>query len=289
MGLVEGETAGDPSSNRQWVRSTLRSLSERLRGRASPPTVARLLRAQGVSPRVNVKRFTGPPHPDRDKQFTYIAQQRAAFDNSGFPCISVDTKKKELIGNFKNPGCRWCKQADEVNAHDFPQQAQYRTVPYGLYDPRANHGYVTVGISGDTPQFAVDAARRWWRDVGCRQYPRAKEVLILADAGGSNGCRPRMWKYQLQQWANESGLTVTVSHFPQGASKWNPVEHRLFSQISRTWAGYPLRTLKLMLGMIRRTKTRTGLKVTAVLNRKKYETGTKGHQPTDEGSQPRTP
>lgn len=272
---MEGETAGDPCSNRQWVRSTLRSLSARLDRRVSPPTVARLLRKQGLSPRVNVKRFTGPPHPDRDRQFGHIAEQRAAFTAAGAPVISVDTKKKELIGNFKNPGRRWCRQADAVNAHDFPQDAECRAVPYGIYDVRHNQGHVGVGTSADTPPFAVETIRNWWNCTGRHRYPGARHLLILADGGGSNGCRPRLWKLELQRWADESGLEITVCHYPQGTSKWNPIEHRLFSQISRTWAGYPLRNVGLMLGFIRGTVTQTGLKVAAVWNRKKYPTAIK--------------
>ena len=187
--------------------------------------------------RVNVKRFTGPPHPDRDKQFRYLRREREAFQRAGDPILSVDTKKKELVGEFKNNGRTWRRTAREVNAHDFPQDAQFRAAPYGIYDPTCNCGHVRVGRGGDTPQFAVDAIRHWWRRRGRRQYPGARRLMIEADSGGSNGCRPRLWKYALQRWADEDGLAITVAHYPTDASKWNPVEHRLFGPISQHQLG----------------------------------------------------
>ena len=185
----------------------------------------------------------------------------------------MDSKKKELIGNFRNPGARWCQAPDEVNVYDFPSQAQYRATPYGIYDIASNQGHVCVGISSDTPQFAVDAIRGWYRSKGMARYGESTEQLMIeADAGGSNGCRPRLWKYALQLWADREGLEITVCHYPSGASKWNPIEHRLFSFISENWAGYPLRNLDIMLALIRGTQTRQGLRVGAVRNLKTYPT-----------------
>lgn len=232
--------------------------------------MGRLLHKLGFSLRVNRKRFTGPPHPDRDRQFRYIQQQKKEFERSGDPRISVDTKKKELIGNFKNAGRRWCREADQVNAHDFRQDATCRAVPYAIYDEQHNEGHVRVGISGDTSAFAVAAIRGWWKTQGRRRFPKAKRLLITADAGGSNGCRARLWKRELQCWADEDGLEITVCHYPTGASKWNAVEHRLLNHISATWAGHPLRSLEAMLTFLRATRTETGLRVTATLDQKPY-------------------
>jgi hypothetical protein len=241
----------------------------------SPPTVGRLLTALGYALHVNAKkREARADHADRDTQFAYIAAQRQAFQAAGLPIISVDTKKKELIGNFKNAGQAWSLEAEAVNSHDFPQEADGRAVPYGIYDLTHNHGTVYVGASGDTPRFAVDAIARWWEERGRTAFPQAQQLLILADAGGSNGCRPRLWKQQLQaQLSDRLGLTVTVCHYPPGCSKWNPIEHRLFSQISRNWAGQPLRTWDRLLGYIRGTTTTTGLAVDAFCLAGSYETG----------------
>jgi hypothetical protein len=276
--LVEPETAGEPTSEQKWVRSSLRQLSARLAGlghRASPPTVGRLLKGLEYALHVNAKqREAGASHPDRDQQFTYIAEQRQAFAAAGQPIISVDTKKKELIGNFKNAGQAWSRQAEAVNVHDFRQDSLGRAVPYGIYDLTRNRGTVCVGQSGDTPRFAVGAIARWWQEEGQAAFPSAAELLVLADAGGSNGCGPRCWKHQLQeQVADRFGLTVTVCHYPTGCSKWNPVEHRLFSQLSRNWAGQPLRTWETLLGYLRGTTTTTGLEVRAYLDAGRYPTG----------------
>jgi hypothetical protein len=268
--LVEPETGGDPATGRRFVRLSLRELSRRMH--LAQGTVSRLLGKLGFSLRVNVKRFTGPPHPDRDRQFRYLRRQRRAFQRAGDPVISVDTKKKELIGEFKNPGRTWRRTPQEVNAHDFPQDAECRAAPYGLYDVTHNRGHLHVGTSSDTPQFAVDAIRQWWHQKGCRKYPRAQRLLIEADAGGSNGCRPRLWKHALQQWADTDGLTITVAHYPTGASKWNSVEHRLFGPISINWAGEPLSSLAKTLALIRGTRTQTGLTVTASCTHKHYPT-----------------
>lgn len=221
-------------SEQKWVRSSLRHLSKRLADlghRVSPPTVGKLLRQLGYSLRVNVKKHEGSSaHPDRNAQFEHIQAQKEQFQAVNCPIISVDTKKKELIGNFKNAGRAWKERPEAVNAHDFPQDAIGKAVPYGIYDVLRNCGTVYVGSSADTPAFAVAALARWWEDEGQVAYPEAKQILILADSGGSNGCRPRMWKQQLQEhFSDRYGLAVVVSHYPAGCSRWNPIEHRLFS------------------------------------------------------------
>jgi hypothetical protein len=276
--LVEPETAGEPTSEQKWVRSSLRQLSARLSEQghaASPPTVGRLLRGLDYALHVNAKqREARAAHPERDAQFTYLAQQRQEFAAAGQPIISVDTKKKELIGNFKNAGQAWSREAATVNVHDFRQDALGRAVPYGLYDVTRNCGTVCVGQSGDTPRFAVAVIARWWTEEGRAAYPGAAHLLILADAGGSNGCQPRRWKQQLQEQVSDRfGLTVTVCHYPTGCSKWNPIEHRLFSQISINWAGQPLRTWETLLAYVRGTTTSTGLTVRAYLTDQVYDTG----------------
>ena len=256
-------------SGQKWVRSSLRSLSERLRAaghRASPPTVGRLLKGLDYALHVNAKQVEArAKHPDRNAQFGYIDQQRQGFAARGAPIISVDTKKKELIGAFKNNGRAWSTAAEAVNVHDFPSDALGRAVPYGVYDLRHNRGTVYVGSSGDTAAFAVTAIASWWQTEGRARFPGAEELLILADGGGSNDCRHRLWKQQLQEHlADGLGLTVTVCHYPTGCSKWNPIEHRLFGPISLNWAGKPLRTVDTLLAYIRGTRTTTGLEVQAM-------------------------
>ncbi|MHB8626409.1 MAG: ISAzo13 family transposase [Aggregatilineales bacterium] len=273
---MDSETAGDPMSERKWRRSSLRALSQALGGKISQTTVGRVLKDMDYSLKANVKRLTGAPHPDRETQFAYIEQQKAAFRAAGLPIISVDTKKKELIGAFKNPGQRWCQTAEAVNAHDFEQEALGKAVPYGVYDLTNNRGYMYVGKTADTPQFAVEQIAAWWQTFGCVDFPTAKRLLILCDAGGSNGYRPRLWKQQLQELlADRLGLAVTVCHYPTGASKWNPVEHRLFGPISVNWAAQPLISFDKMLALIRGTVTETGLSVQAFLVDKVYATGLK--------------
>lgn len=237
-------------------------------------TIRRLLKKEAIRPKSNVKRLHPQPHADRDRQFRYLLNQREAFLKAGWPCISVDTKKKELIGLFYNQGTQWTKQSQPVNTHDFPSYADGRAVPYGIYDLAQNSGYVAVGKAADTPEFAVDALVWWWHHFGIVGYPNAPELLLLADAGGSNGCRPRCWKAQLQvKIADAFGIAVTVCHYPTGASKWNPIEHRLFSQISRTWAGTPLTSYEILLDGLCQTKTTTGLRVQATIFDKVYEKG----------------
>lgn len=276
--MVSDDIAGEPQTGQRWIRQSLRKIqqafSEQESVQLSCGTIKRLLAKKGIRPKSNVKRLHPKPHPDRDKQFLYLSSQKRAFQKAGWPCISVDTKKKELIGLFYNRGKQWCQKAQEVNTHDFPSYATGKAVPYGIYDQRHNLGYVAVGQSADTPEFAVDAIVWWWKKFGHHLYPDAPELLIQADAGGSNGYRPRRWKEQLQvKIADAFGLAVTVCHYPTGASKWNPIEHRLFSQVSHTWAGTPLTSLDVMLEGLRSTKTSTGLKVQATLFDTIYEKG----------------
>ena len=276
--MVEPETAGDPMTKRKWVRRSLRTLATEMTSAghaASAPTVARLLRKMDYSPRVNAKeKERSSQHPERNQQFEYLAEQTARFRSAGSPIISVDTKKKELIGDFRQAGQSWVQKPIEVNVHDFPSDAVGRAVPSGIYDVARNEGAVFVGRSADTPEFAVSAIARWWEQMGKQAYPGARELLIVADSGGSNGCRSGVWKEQLQQQlCDGQGLTVMVSHYPRGCSKWNPVEHRLCSQISVNWAGQPLRSFKLMLGYIRGTQTATGLKVRAQMLEGVFATG----------------
>jgi hypothetical protein len=263
-----------------WVRSSLRSLRDRLEAVGHPvsaPTVGRLLKDLGYALRVNAKKVEASSgHPNRDQQFDYIAVQRATFTMAGLPILSVDTKKKELIGDFKNAGRAWVRDPTAVNVHDYPHDALGRAVPYGVYDVTTNRGLVCVGTSGDTPAFAVDTISAWWQSDGHVAYPTADHLLLLADAGGSNGFQIRAWKERLQvRVCDRFGLTVTVCHYPTGCSKWNPIEHRLFSQISRNWAGVPLRTWATVLAFIRGTTTCSGLTVQAVLQPGDYPTGQK--------------
>jgi hypothetical protein len=275
--LIREQTAGNPMNHHRWLRHSLAYLTQQLRRRGfavSQTTVRQLLRERGYTLKTNRKRFTGPPHPDRDRQFQYLAQQRQQFATAGWPVISVDAKKKELLGNFQNAGRLWRPEAEEVNAHDFRKDAVGRAAPYGIYDLRHDRGYVYVGLAAETAEFAVDAIRRWWCGRGKGLYPGAAQLLILCDAGGSNSCSRRLWKLQIQEkLADGEGLTVTVCHYPTGASKWNPVEHRLFSYVSLNWAGIPLRSLRVLLACLRGTRTETGLRVEAFVLRKKYRDG----------------
>lgn len=269
MQLVDPELAGDPNSDLLWVKRSLRKLQRAMKAaglRLSPNTIERILLQYNIRPKANVKHLMPRPHPDRDRQFRHIESVRGRFERAGWPVLSVDTKKKELVGLFKNPGQVWTERAIDVNIYDFPNDAAAKVVPYGVYDVQANRGAVYLGLSGDTPDFAVDAIARFWRQQGRQRYPHACRLLILADGGGSNGYRPRRWKTQLQQKLVDAfDLTVTVCHYPPGAAKWNPVEHSLFSQIQKTWAGLPLVSLAVILSAIRSTTTSTGLRVTAAL------------------------
>ncbi len=275
--LVAPHTAGDPMTHAKWLNCRLTDIRQELTRRGHPiskPVISRLLGAQGYSLRANSKQEAGKQHPERDAQFQYIRTQRAVHLERGQPVISVDTKKKELIGNFKNSGQVWCQEAEIVDAHDFPHDALGRAVPYGIYDLGRNCGTVYVGQSADTPTFAVDSIAHWCATELRERFPNADCLLIEADSGGSNSARSRVWKEQLQeQIADRLGLTITVCHYPTGTSKWNPVEHRLFSEVSKTWAGCPLRSFEVAVDYINDTRTATGLQVQAHLVSTIYETG----------------
>jgi Rhodopirellula transposase DDE domain len=275
---LDNQTAGDPMSGRKWLRHDLRQLSDDLQERGvtiSHVTVRRLLQEHQYSLKTNRKERS-ESSPERDRQFRYIERVKQLFIRAGHPVISVDSKKKEVIGDFKNPGRLWQREPEEVNVHDFPSQGVVRATPYGIYDVVHNLGYVYVGISADTPQFAVDAICSWWKRKDRPHYAHENKLLILCDAGGSNGYRIRNWKKQLQDsLVDPFKLEVMVCHYPTGASKWNPIEHRLFSFISLNWAGVPLRSLNIMLNLIRGTTTEAGLKVQASVIRRIYPTKVK--------------
>lgn len=277
-GLLGDEVAGDPMSDKQWVRRSSRQLSMELKEKGyqvSHRVVCDLLKSMGFSMRVNVKKRATTAHaPSRDAQFEYIAARRKAFLSAMLPVISIDTKKKELIGNFMAKGRSWCKTSIEVNDYCYASMAECVAVPYGVYDLTKNLGYVYVGKFVDTPEFAASAVGKWWTDWGRPGYPGKSELLILADGGGSNGCRSRAWKKQVQtRLCDELGLTVTVCHYPPNCSKYNPIERRLFSQISANWAGKPLLNLEVMLAYIRGTRTKTGLTVEASLWEGEFKKG----------------
>ena len=282
--IMKHNTAGDPVNGCLWSRKSTYKIAAELRLlqiKVSASTVRRLLKANGYSLRKNRKNLetpTGKP-PDREsrnRQFLYIAQQRRRCEAKDIPVISLDTKNRELIGQFYQDGLSWGDESTAVYDHDFPSVAKGRGIPHGIYDTLRNEGFISVGTSKDTSQFAVDHLRAWWTQHGHDAYPDAQEVLLLADCGGSNGYRTRLWKHQLQErFCNPFGLTVRVCHYPPGASKWNPIEHRLFGFISRNWAAQPLDTYQTMLNFIRGTSTQTGLRVHASLNRKKYQRGIK--------------
>jgi hypothetical protein len=278
--LIDPETRGDPESPLRWICKSTRTLAAQLTRRKHPVShmkVAQLLREQGYSLQGNRKTEEGGDHPDRDAQFRHINSQVKRALAKGTPVISVDTKKKELMGNYENGGRQWlpAKQPVKVNGHDFPQPDIPRAYPYGVYDVERNRGFVNVGTNHDTGAFAVASIRGWWRAEGRRLYPKTRDLLITADAGGSNGWRLRLWKLELQKLADETGLAMTVCHFPPGTSKWNKIEHRLFSFISSNWRGEPLRDYETIVRLIARTTTAKGLKVTCRLDRRKYPTGRK--------------
>ncbi|MGB5196111.1 MAG: ISAzo13 family transposase [Candidatus Deferrimicrobium sp.] len=278
--LVEPATRGDPESPLRWTCKSLRVLANQLQamGHAvSYPTVGALLRQAGYSLQANQKAKEGAQHPDRNAQFEYIYREIRRQQSAGQPVISVDTKKKELIGDFKNPGREWRPQGtpQRVRVHDFLIPAKGKAIPYGVYDLTRNAGWVSIGIDHDTAAFAVNSIRRWWRTMGRRAYPQARVLLITADSGGSNGARTRLWKWELQRLAMESGLSISVCHLPPGTSKWNKIEHRLFSFISRNWRGRPLVSLATIVNLIAATRTRAGLRVRCELDPGRYPQGEK--------------
>lgn len=274
-GLLADATAGDPLSSIKWTHRSLHTLRKGLRRlgfNLSEKTIARLLRQQGFSLRTNRKRLARTQDPQRNRQFRYLSQLRHLYMSRGWPVISVDTKKKELVGNFKNPGRSYRREPRDVWDHDYPSWAQGRAVPYGVYDYAHNDGYVVVGTSHETPAFAGAAIRRWWLDVGRKRYPQAKRLLIQADAGGANHYRKWEWKLALQQLADEFRLIITVTHYPTGASKWNPIDHRMFSLISGNWAGEPLISYPVILKLIRSTRSSQGFHCRARLDSTDYPT-----------------
>jgi hypothetical protein len=277
--LMNHDVAGDSITGIKWTRRTTAKIASELQTldiQVGARTVARLLKDLRYSLRVNQKRVARGSGPDRNEQFEHISQMRTKFAERDLPIVSIDTKKKETVGNFKNNGSVWRMTPELVLDHDFPSYATGKATPYGIYDVRANRGAVFVGMSKDTPDFAVDNLARWWKTEGCKRYPDAAELLVLADGGGSNGPRCRAFKYGLQtRLCDEFGITVTVCHYPTGASKWNPIEHRLFSEISKIWAGCPLRDCATILNYINTTRTKTGLVVTAKLIEQEYPGGVK--------------
>jgi len=271
--LLQDATAGDPISGLKWTHRSLRKIQKALRRRGvrlSPPTIARLLRRRHFSLRTNRKRVAGIRDLDRDRQFRYLTRRRRLYITLGLPVISVDTMKKEWVGNFKNPGRTWRRQDREVLDHDYPSWALGRAIPVGVYDVAHNDGFVLVGTSHDTPAFTVAAIRHWWLEVGRRRYPQAKRLLIQVDSGGPTDHRKWGWKVALQGLADEFALVITVTHYPPGASKWNPIEHRLFGPINDNWAGEPLVSYETILKYIRTTRTETGLRCRARLDTKEY-------------------
>jgi len=278
LALVEPDVRGDPMSPLRWTVKSTRTLAQELTRaghRVSADTVADLLREEGFSLQANVKTTEGSQHPDRDAQFRYLNEQARAHRDAGQPVISVDTKKKELVGEFKNNGRQWRPTGEPVpvNVHDFADTQLGKAVPYGIYDLAADTGWVNVGTDHDTAAFAVESIRRWWHGQGQAAYPQAARLLITADAGGSNGYRTRAWKLELARLAAETGLTITVCHLPPGTSKWNKIEHRLFSHITMNWRGRPLTSHEVIVQSIAATTTRTGLRVSAALDTNIYPTG----------------
>jgi hypothetical protein len=275
---MKDATAGDPISGVNWSHKSLRKVLRVVRRRCcriSAPTVSRLLKKAGYSLRVNAKRLVRRKVAARDLQFTYLVRQRHLFLSRGWPVISADSKKRELVGLFKNAGRTWRQLPLAVNMYDFPADAMGVAVLYGVYDVGRNEGYMSVGVSHDTPEFAVATIRTWWFQMGRRAYPGQRHLLIEVDCGGSNGYRERLWKVRLQELADETGLIITVTHYPTGASKWNPIEHRMFSAISANWAGQPLDSYETILKYIRTTRTTTGFRCRAHLDTTSYRTGIK--------------
>ena len=276
--LVEASTRGDPQSPLRWTCKSTRNLAaelSRLGHRVSHVTVAALLHDLDYSLQANRKTREGEDHPDRDAQFEHISRQVRAFQRQGQPVVSIDTKKKELVGDFKNPGREWRRrgQPEEVRAKDFPDKELGKVIPGGVYDLTHNEGWVSVGIDHNTADFAAETVRRWWREMGRPLHRRAKKLLLTADAGGSNGYRSRLWKVALQDLADDLGLHVYVCHFPPGTSKWNKIEHRMFCHITRNWRGKPLVSQAVVVSLIGNTKTRQGLQIHAELDTSSYPTG----------------
>jgi transposase len=278
--LVEPDTRGDPTSPLRWTSKSLTALAKALKEKGfsiSPNSVGTMLKNAGYSLQSTRKRMEGKQHPDRDAQFRYLGEQAQARLGRNQPVISVDTKAKELVGNFKAKGKEWQPGGEpvEVNAYDFPSLGEGKAVPYGVYDVAGNEGWVSVGTNADTSEFAVQSVRTWWDRMGKARYPDAEELLITADCGGSNGYRTRLWKRELQGLADEIGLSITVLHYPPGTSKWNRIEHRMFNHITMNWRGRPLLTFETVVECIANTRTSMGLEINAALDERTYEKGIK--------------
>ncbi len=274
--IVDSSTRGDPMSPLRWICKSTRSIAEELNRQGftvSHTKVAELLREKGYSLQANRKTVEGKQHPDRNSQFEHISKRVAAYLRSSQPAISIDTKKKETLGNMKNPGKTYRRKGDpiRVKTHDFPDAELGKAVPFGVYDLANNEAGVTVGVSHDTAEFAVAAIRQWWTKLGCKRFPSAKRILITADSGGSNSPRTRLWRWELQRFANETGLKIELCHFPPGTSKWNKIEHRLFCHITRNWRGVPLESLEIVVNLIGSTRTKEGLEVHAWLDEGEYQ------------------
>ena len=279
--LISADTRGDPENPMKWTCKSVRNLSEELSKKGfkiSHQSVANILHELDYSLQANRKTSEGKKeHPDRDQQFEYINKKAKGFLKKALPVISVDTKKKELVGNYKNGGREWRKRKKPIKVlmHDFPDPKVSKAIPYGVYDIGDNKGWVNVGISADTSEFAVESIRQWWKRMGKRRYAETKEILICADSGGSNGYRLHLWKYELQKFCDQEDLQITVCHFPPGTSKWNKIEHRLFSYISMNWRGRPLTDYRTIVSLIASTKTKSGLSIKVRLDKRKYKKGRK--------------
>ena len=278
--ILEENTAGDPMSKLKWTNKSTYTISDELKNKnknASEVTVGRIIKQLGYSLQLNVKSKESGSSEERDSQFRYINEQVKIFAEKNIPVISVDAKKKELVGDFKNNGRKWMKKgkAEIVNVYDFWFLAKGKAIPYGIYDICMNNGFVNVGIDHNTSEFAVESIKQWWNKIGKKNYPNTKELLICADGGGSNASRSRLWKFYLQKFANKTGLKITVCHFPPGTSKWNKIEHKMFSFISMNWKGQPLRNYEMIINLIEGTKTKKGLKIKAKIDKRIYELGKK--------------
>lgn len=278
--ILDETTAGDPMTPLKWVNKSTYSIANQLgskQTKISEDTICRILKQEGYTLQANRKTKENKNSAERNEQFNYINQQVRNFIQKKLPVISVDTKKKELVGSFKNAGRTWRKKGKpkKVNVYDFPTLSSGKAIPYGTYDLAKNEGFVSIGISNDTAEFSVESIKQWWKQLGKKSYQKKNSILITADCGGSNGNRNNGWKYYLQKFSNETGLNITVLHFPPGTSKWNKIEHRLFSYISMNWRGKPLINYKVIISLVRGTKTSTGLKVYARIDKRKYKKGKK--------------
>jgi len=274
--ILEENTAGDPMSKLKWTNKSTYTIADELKDKnknISEDSVGRIIKQLGYSLQVNIKSKESGSSEERDSQFRYINETVKIFTKKNIPVISVDAKKKELVGNFKNSGRKWMKKgkAEIVNVYDFWFLAKGKAIPYGIYDINMNKGFVNVGIDHNTSEFAVESIRQWWNNIGKKNYPNTEELLICADGGGSNASRSRLWKFYLQKFANKTGLKITVCHFPPGTSKWNKIEHKMFSFISMNWRGKPLINYEIIINLIEGTKTKKGLKIKAKIDKRTYE------------------